>query len=134
LKRGRVSNGVPPLWFLSGQFMYMDSKKKIQWGKFSGWEKSMWLVRLLWPSVNKQFFDKICTKFTYMNCPLKNHKGGTPLLTLPRFNSFYFYLSSISHIIPCTDLLNNYNPFCNNLLHNLSFPLHIQLSIQTSKS
>jgi hypothetical protein len=70
----------------------------------------------------------------YMNCPLKNHKGGTPLLTLPRFNSFYFYLSSISHIIPCTDLLNNYNPFCNNLLHNLSFPLHIQLSIQTSKS
>ena len=70
----------------------------------------------------------------YMNCPLKNHKGGTPLLTLPRFNSFYFYLSSISHIIPCTDLLDNYIPFCNNLLHNLSFPLHIQLSIQTSKS
>jgi hypothetical protein len=38
---------------------------------------------------------------------------------LPRFNLFYFYFSSISHLIACTDLLNN--PFCNDLSHNLSF-------------
>ena len=41
------------------------------------------------------------------------------MLTLPRFNSFYFYFSSISHLIACTDLLNN--PFCNDLSLNLSF-------------
>ena len=41
------------------------------------------------------------------------------LLTLPRSNLFYFYLSSISHLIVCTDLLNS--PFCNDLSHNLSF-------------
>jgi len=43
----------------------------------------------------------------------------TTLLTLPRFNSFYLYFSSISHLVACVDLLNN--PFCNDLSHNLSF-------------
>ena len=42
-----------------------------------------------------------------MYYPLKNHKGGRHYLP-SRFNSFYilFYLSSISHLITCTDLLN----------------------------
>ena len=40
-----------------------------------------------------------------------------PLLTLPHFYSFYFYISSISHLIACMDLLNT--PFCIDLSHNL---------------
>ena len=60
----------------------------------------------------------------------------TPLLTLPRFNSFYFYISFISQLITCTDLLNNL--FCNELSHKLSFGhlklIHFTLSFKTSKS
>jgi hypothetical protein len=46
-------------------------------------------------------------------------QGSTALLTLPRFNSFYFDFSLISQLIACMDLLNN--PFCNDLSDNLSF-------------
>ena len=52
--------------------------------------------------------------------PLKNHKGGHHLLTLPRFNLFYLYFSSISHLIACTN-----NLFCNDLPYNLPFYRHL---------
>jgi hypothetical protein len=47
------------------------------------------------------------------------HLKITKLLTLPRFNSFYFFLSSISHLIASTDLLNH--TFCIDLSNNLFF-------------
>jgi hypothetical protein len=51
--------------------------------------------------------NNICpTDFFYCQC-------------ITHFNSFYFYFSSISHHIVCTDLF--VNPFCIVLSHNLSF-------------
>ena len=52
--------------------------------------------------------------FTVNVLPTYKSQERTPLLTLPRFNSLYFfYYSSISHLLD--------NPFRNDLSHNLSF-------------
>jgi hypothetical protein len=77
------------------------------------------------------------TFFTVNVLPTSKSQWRTPLLTLPRFNSFYFYFSSISHPIACTDLF--INPFCIDFSHHLSFghlnthPI-IDLNIEKFKS
>ena len=81
-------------------------------------------------------FDSL-TFFTVNVLPTYKSQGRTPLLTLPSFNSFYFYFSSMSHPIACTDLF--VNQFCIDLAHNLSFghlnthPI-IDLNIEKFKS
>ena len=56
-----------------------------------------------------EYFDRACDEIR-MELQTENFFGSlmSTRLMLPRFNTFYFYLSSISHLIACTaDLLNN---------------------------